>query len=173
MRISRTTSARWAPALALLVMLTGCGKDKDDAAGAPEVAVKSTAALPDLPDWAKPLMGKTLQDFPTSKACKGAFDVVKVRHAGEKPGVEAAGWAWLTEHKAAPVQLLFADIGGDIVGAGETSIDRPDVPKALSDVTTTKVGWRGVIRATSGKITALAALPDRSLCAVGTKDIGG
>jgi hypothetical protein len=171
MRMSKVTAVRWLPLLALAAVLSGCGKDRDDAPA--EVAAKSTAPLPALPEWAKPLMGKTLQDFPSSKACKGAFDAVKVRHAGTPSGVEVEGWAWLTDQKAAPIQILFVDIGGDIVGAGQTTMDRPDVPKAVSDVTTAKVGWHGVVQAASGKITALAALPDRALCPVGTKDIGG
>jgi len=159
--------------LAFGCVLVGCKEPGDDAPATPTPTVVSTASLPGLPAWAQPLQGKALTDFRSSTDCVGAFDVVKTRYTGAASGVEVAGWAWLKMQKKAPDHVLFADSGGGIVGAAETSMNRPDVPKALSEVGGAKVGWLGGVTRTTGNIRAYAVLPDQSLCQVGFKDIGG
>jgi len=68
--------------------------------------------------------------------------------------------AWLKSEKQTPEHILFVGPDNSVVGAGETTIDRPDVPKAVPEVTISKVGRRGIILAASGQMRAFAALPD-------------
>jgi hypothetical protein len=162
-------------ALALVpILLAGCGKDKDDeAAPAKNVSMVSTAALPPYPAWFQGFAGKTVDvNAKLDAGCRGAFDVVTVRHGGAQPGVEVEGWSWLDAEKQPAAQVVFADRKGAIKGAAETRLDRPDVKEALPDVTLIKVGWHGAISAESGVYTAYAVKPDGNFCRLASKDIG-
>jgi len=165
------------PVFALIlvpILLSGCGKDKDDAAApTKEVATISQTPLPAFPDWFQAFSSKTVDmNAKLDVGCKGAFDVVKVRHGGAHPGVEVEGWSWLDAQKQPAAHVVFADRKGALRGAGETRVERPDVREALPDVTVTKVGWHGSIGAESGVFTAFAVKPDGSLCRLASKDIG-
>jgi hypothetical protein len=147
--------------------LTGCSEHDDTAAPVGQ----SHAPTPPPPIWARSLIGKRLSDFPSSNQCLGAFDLVRTRHVDAEPGVEVEGWAWLKAEKAAPEHILLVDPGNDVVGAGETAMDRPDVSKAVPEVTAVKVGWKGVSTQTSGQMRAFAALPDGALCPLGAREL--
>jgi len=169
MRRPRASLAILFGGLALLgPILAACG-DKDDNTPA---ATSSAAPLPAPPAWASAYIGKTQSDFQTSKDCQGAFDIVSARHTGTDPGVEVQGWAWLTQQNAAPDKIIFVGPSGPVIGAAEINMDRPDVPKAIDTIKTSKVGWHGVVKATDGKVLAFAVLPDQSICQIGQKDIG-
>jgi len=159
----------WLVLAAAAAVLAGCHEQDDAPAGPGE----SNAPLPPLPIWSRSLIGKKLTEFPSSNQCVGAFDLVRTRHTAASPGVDVEGWAWLKSEKQAPEHILFVGPDNSVVGAGETTIDRPDVPKAVPEVTISKVGWHGVIPATSGQMRAFAALPDGAICALGAKNIGG
>ncbi len=166
MRIATSTLAG---GLTAALLLSGCGRHHHHAA---EAAPVTQAPLPTMPDWATPLIGKSvLHGFQASKACKGAFDVVALQHGGASPGVEADGWSWLTGEKRPPDQIVFVDDNNTIVGAATTVNERPDVSKAVKEVTVTKVGWHGVIGATTGTIHAYALLPGSTLCPFGDKTL--
>ena len=79
---------------------------------------------------------------------------------GGVAGRRCRGGAWLKSEKQTPEHILFVGPDNSVVGAGETTIDRPDVPKAVPEVTISKVGRRGIILAASGQMRAFAALPD-------------
>jgi hypothetical protein len=162
------SSARWLLLALTAATLAGCG----DSGDGPAPAGQSQAPLPPPPVWSRSLIGKRLTEFPASNQCLGAFDRVATRHTDASPGVEVEGWAWLKAEKQPPEHLLFVDPGGGVVGAGETTTDRPDVSKAIPEVTAQKVGWRGVVSASAGSIRAFAALPNGALCPIGAKDIG-
>jgi hypothetical protein len=162
--------ALWLSALGAASALAGCENHEKTASGAS--SGESIEPLPSLPAWAQPMAGKTFTDFKSSSGCEGWFDIVSMRHTGPSPGVEGEGWSWLTKEAKAPEHIVFVDSGGGVVGAGETRLDRPDVTKAKSEVTTPKVGWHGVIARSTGQIRAFAVLSDGSFCPVGSKDIG-
>ena len=156
----------------LALAVAACGKDPGDLPPpAPPAPPSTSAPLPAFPSWAQPLIG-TKAAAPTASGCLGAFDVVVTRHIGAAPGVEAEGWGWLSQSKAAPSHILFVDYESRIVGAAETVRDRPDVPKAIPDVSTQRVGWHGSIGLTNGDVKALALLPDNSTCLLGDMGVG-
>jgi hypothetical protein len=155
-----------------LALFAGC--DREAAKTQNEVTPVVMTPVPGYPAWSKPLIGtKVKEETSTTPECRGAFDVVKVRHLGPIPGVEVEGWSWLIAAKRPADHIVFVDRKDVVTGAGETSVNRPDVHAALSEVSQTKVGWHGEIGAIAGTMTALAVLPDGSYCAVGSKEIAG
>jgi len=155
-----------------LALLAGCEKEAEEKQK--EVTQVVTTPLPAYPAWAQSLIGSRIKADPSmASACRGAFDVVKVRHLGSIVGVEVEGWSWLTAAKKPADHIVFVDRNGVVMGAGETTVSRPDVQAAIPSVTQVKVGWHGEIDTNTGTITALAALPHGAYCAVGSKEIGG
>ena len=159
--------------LLALVFLVGCEKEEAREKQR-EVTPVVTTPLPAYPAWAQSLIGSHIKVDPsTASACRGAFDVVKVRHLGPILGDEVEGWSWLMAEKTPAERIVFVDRNGLVTGAGETTVNRPDVSAAIPMVTQPKVGWHGEIDTNTGTMTALAALPDGGYCAVGSKEIAG
>jgi hypothetical protein len=159
--------------LLALALLVGCEKEearKQHSEATPIV----TTPLPPYPAWAQTLIGSHIKVDPSAaSACRGAFDVVKVRHLGPSLGDEVEGWSWLTAEKKPADHIVFVDRNGLVTGAGETTVDRPDVQAAIPSVTQVKVGWHGEINANTGTMTALAGLSNGGYCSVGSKEIAG
>jgi hypothetical protein len=159
--------------LLALALLASC--DKEEAREHQrEVTPVVMTPLPAYPAWAQGLIGSRIKADPSNaSACRGAFDVVKVRHLGAILGVEVEGWSWLTAAKKPADHIIFVDRRDLVTGAGETTVNRPDVQAAVPIVTQAKVGWHGEIDTNTGTMTALAALPDGGYCTLGSKEIAG
>lgn len=154
-------------------LLAGCGKAENSAYTSSPRDQESQAALsqplPPAPAWASEVLGRPVSAVAKgSTTCKGAVDVVD-KHAPAKgpAGYEIQGWAWDTQGKAAPVRILLTDPGARVIGAGVINRDRPDVPKALVDVKTSKVGWTLVTRATGGMGAVVGMTSTGALCSIG------
>jgi hypothetical protein len=61
---------------------------------------------------------------------------------------------------------------GVVKGAGETTVNCPDVKVAILSIIETKVGWHGEIGATNSVFRAFAIRRDSRSYLLGSKDIG-
>jgi hypothetical protein len=75
----------------------------------------------------------------------------------------------LDREKAPPKQIIFTDSAGIVVGAAETTQERPDVPESVKDITMTRVGWHGEIQNATGRVNAMALESRNTLCRLGSK----
>jgi hypothetical protein len=125
--------------------------------------------MPPLPDWSRPLIGKSLNGlFPSRAPCLGNTDTIRTRYLGVPGGVTAVGWGWDPQAKAAPVRVLLVDESFLIRGAGVTGAPRPGVPKARPDVTTPNVGWEALAPRLVGPLDAWGVLADgKTVCKLG------
>lgn len=161
-----------------LLLLAGCGKPED--ARGYTGSVTSTAdteevktPAPPVPAWAAPLMGHSVREASKGTAvCKGMLDTVTRRHTGARKGSEIEGWGW-DEHGAMPLaRVLFTDAGGKVVGGATVGNPRPDVPKAMPEVKTPKVGWRGVADVVSDQVQAVGVTAAGGTCVLGETNLG-
>ncbi|MFN3583504.1 hypothetical protein [Phenylobacterium sp.] len=165
------------PAVAMLslAVLAACDQPKVRDQGPTATASVPVAAepLPAMPEWAAAYMGKGLRDvFPETGECVGNTDTVKTRYAGPPAGVAIIGWGWNVTEKAPVARIVVVDKEFTIIGAGETGLERPDVPKARSDVTSSTTGWRAVTTATSGGLDAYGVTNGgRGVCKLGHLDL--
>jgi hypothetical protein len=117
-------------------------------------------------------MGKDFSVLARSPGkCTGKVDLVSERHIGANPGSEIEGWAWDLDGKRPVSRVLLLDQSNRVVGAADAGRLRPDVPKAIKDVTTPAVGWKGVAHLTSGVVTAAAITADNTSCIIGSIDL--
>jgi hypothetical protein len=166
-------NAQNAPYLALAlsigaaVVLSSCGKEARE--DAPPTA---STPLPALPAWAAPILGKKVDAiYANSTACKGHTDL-KQLHDGSPAGFWVEGWAWDAAGKVPAARIVFTDSNTAIVGAAAGGVkDRPDVSKALPDVTSPKTGWAGSIEKSGGKVTAFAITADNKACQFDTVNL--
>jgi hypothetical protein len=119
------------PIVASLALL-GCGGQEQ--AAAPQ-------ADPRVPDWAQVYVGRNFVDvFQLNSDCIGSVDAVVERF--EDGGARIQGWAWNRAAQAPYPNLLAVDPQGVVHGAGATTVERPDVVEARSDVVTSpSVGY--------------------------------
>lgn len=164
-------------AAAAAVTLAGCEKGKDrtppPAEAASAAAPGAPAAgppMPALPTWAGEYMGKAIGSVYAGevKICLGNTDNVQQRYGGGAPGVQIVGWGWDTVAKTPIARVLLVDKDGRVAGAGETGLDRPDVPAAKPEVTSPKSGWAAYTRQTSGPIDAYGFIDGgKAICRLG------
>jgi hypothetical protein len=141
-------------------------------AAAPAAKPTTTAdPLPDLPKWAKSLMGQKLSDaFPVQVAtCLGNTDLVGMRYQGAAaPGTRVEGWGWDPAAKAAVARVILVGDNGQIVGAGETGLPRPDVAAARKDITSPTTGWQAYTPQGGGGLYGFGILGDgKTVCRLG------
>lgn len=133
------------------------------------------AALP-LPDFVASLQGQTFEalGLATVTGCVGTFDGFSNEFAGDPAGVRGFGWAWNSESSSPYDKILVTDEAGLVVGGGEGSFSRPDVPQANpEDITTDLVGWDAFIEALQGTVTAYAYdEAGATVCALNARTIG-
>ncbi|MDB5477172.1 MAG: hypothetical protein JWP49_2683 [Phenylobacterium sp.] len=151
---------------------TAGGPAGTPAAATPAAKATTTAEpLPDLPKWAKSLMGQKINEaFPVqTTACVGNTDVVTMRYQGAvAPGTRIEGWGWDPAAKAAVQHILLVADDGQIVGAGETGLPRPDVTAARKEVTSPTVGWQAYTAQGGGGLYAFGLLGDgKTACRLG------
>jgi hypothetical protein len=150
-----------AASMLALIGLSACGKPEDDGANADAL----TTPLPPYPAWAKPMIGQPLTKVLNGRGdCEGVFDVVISRHAGAHPGVEVGGWAWDKAGQRGVQHILFVDPDNKVIGAAEGGLLRTDVPKAMPEVKSPMVGWRGEIGATTGVALAVGIGANNGAC---------
>jgi hypothetical protein len=138
---------------------------------APEARVAPTRAepVPAPPAWAAQHMGKNLRaQFPKTGICKGNSDVVDVRFTGQPAGVQVLGWGWDVAKAARVGRVVLVDRSLNIVGAGDGGVARPDVPKALSEITDPNTGWTAVTALAAGPVDAYGLVGDGdAVCVLG------
>ena len=132
----------------------------------PPKPTTTTDPLPDLPKWAKSLMGQKLADaYPNQTAgCLGNTDLVGMRYQGAAaPGTRVEGWGWDPAIKAPVARVLLVGDNGQIVGAGETGLPRPDVAAARKDITSPTTGWQAFTPQGGGGLYAYGLTADGKL----------
>lgn len=166
-------------ALLVVSALTGCdqpkwrGKAADTPAAGGSAAGSAAGAMPALPAWAGELIGKPLKaTFPAEGQCVGNTEATGERYAGASPGAKVIGWGWDTAAKQAVPRVLLVDRALNIVGAGETGLERLDVPAARPEITSTTTGWWALTPSTTGYIDAYGVLADgKTVCKLGHIDL--
>jgi hypothetical protein len=141
------------------------------ATASPPAAAATAEPLPDLPKWAKSLMGQKISEaFPVqTTACVGNTDLVTMRYQGAvAPGTRIEGWGWDPAAKAPVQHILLVAGDGQIVGAGETGLPRPDVTAARKEVTSPTTGWQAYTPQGGGGLYAFGLLGDgKTACRLG------
>lgn len=163
-------------AAAAAALLAGCGKPENSAYTSKPQDEAQTAALktplPAAPSWAASVIGRQVSSIAKGQAtCRGAVDVTMKHGSGGRVGDEIQGWAWDMKGKQPPVRILLADPGAKVIGAGDVNRDRPDVPKAVTEVKTSKVGYTLVTRATAGVASVLGVTSTGALCTIGAAQL--
>jgi hypothetical protein len=77
------------------------------------------------------------------------------------------GWGWDVKAKALPQAVLLVDASGKIAGSAQPGVPRPDVPKALPQITSEKTGWDSVLPGKTGEVTAYLLLSTGEVCPLG------
>ncbi|HVW54954.1 MAG TPA: hypothetical protein VHC00_04680 [Rhizobiaceae bacterium] len=77
------------------------------------------------------------------------------------------GWGWDVKAKTLPKAALFVAAGNKIAGVAQPGVSRPDVPKALPEVTSDKAGWNGVLPGNTGEVTTYLLLSTGEACPLG------
>lgn len=131
---------------------------------------EAAAPMPDLPRWAKSMVGRPVKDVlpETGGTCIGNTDAVEQRYTGTPPGVAIQGWGWDMNARKAVARVLLVDKDGQVVGAGEAGLKRPDVVAVRKEVTDPSTGWRAVTPVTSGVLHTYGIVADgRTSCLLG------
>ena len=92
-------------------------------------------------------------DLTTVDSCQGGFDALRETDSG----FTVEGWAWDAAKKAVPEKILLADGNDKIVGTASSGADRPDVPAAVPEVTSSTAGWTGKLDSISDSGNDLVA----------------
>ncbi|MDZ4371053.1 MAG: hypothetical protein U1C74_06495 [Phenylobacterium sp.] len=180
-----STLLRTAPALATVLALTACDQPKwregsqgasGDPASAPATSAPAvrqipadTAGTPATPEWAKPLVGKTLREaFPKTGICKGNTDIIQKTYAGTPQGVQVHGWGWDDAKKARIERVVLVDKDFQIVGGGQGGVARPDVPTGLPEISDAATGWNADLPLTAGPLDAYGIVGEGdAVCVLG------
>jgi hypothetical protein len=93
------------------------------------------------------------------KACFGAFDAVQI--IPESGGGAAQGWAWDRVGRKPVERILLVNADDVIVGFGSGGWARPDVRKAVPEVRSKDVGWRGFANVSDNRPLSAYADLDR------------
>lgn len=103
------------------------------------------------------LVGSSSASYDTAKLleCRSFLDGVTFRYSAPKKGVRVSGWGWHGNDNR-PFDLVIAtDAAGNIVGASDTRIDRPDVRAAFPQLQQSLVGFDMNLPVESGTVTIL------------------
>jgi len=153
-------AGRWGGAVAVVAMLSGCEQ--------PDWLTRRDP-LPAMPAWAEPLIGRPFAAaFAATPDCLGNVDEVINRYGGERPGAKVQGWAWDARSKAPFGRIVVVADDGVIVGAGESGLERADVPTARPEVGSNLTGWWALAARGEGLVEAWGVRPDgRTACRLG------
>jgi len=100
-------------------------------------------------------------------ACWGFLDE-GVPVEGRAHAFTLSGWAWQRTGGRLPLRVLLAFPDGAVAQSAEFSVARPDVQKALPEITSLNTGWQTTIQAGSGvRLRAYAILTgEKTACAL-------
>jgi hypothetical protein len=164
------------PGLAAALALGSCDKPKNrpppppPSVAMPQAAARQGPPMPALPAWSAALMGKPIQTLYPGEhpVCLGNTDNVQTKYGGATPGVQIVGWGWDTAAKAPIGRVLLADMNGLVAGAGETGMERRDVPAAIAAVTSPRSGWAAYTSQVTGPVDAYGLIEGgRAVCRLG------
>ena len=117
------------------------------------------------------MMGQKLDDtYPNhAGACIGNTDIVAMRYQGAAaPGTRIEGWGWDPVAKKPIEHVILVADNGQIVGAGETGLLRPDVAAARKEVTSPSAGWQAFTPQGGGGLYAFGVMSDgKAVCRLG------
>lgn len=110
---------------------------------------------------------------PALRTCTGAFDPASIKVVGHHPaGIFFTGWAWDQQQHKPIKELVVIDEHNRVAGYAETTVRRPDVPKALPYVTAELVGWQAYAPYSQlGKKVHLAGVENQTITCFATTDI--
>lgn len=102
-------------------------------------------------------------DVARKSRCQGFFDTVTgvISSGSEANSAQgrATGWVWDNEQASVPSTIVISDEKGVIVGLGLTGYRRPDVSKAIPEISSPHSGWQGLVNGVAGSsLTAYAVL---------------
>jgi hypothetical protein len=133
-------------------------------AGPPSIPYELSTFSREQRGWIGRYLGDLAKVSPAN-SCTGAFDTAS--SDGVEGGAKVNGWAWSFNEKAAPSQILLADDAGIIVGLASGGFFRPDVIKALPQITDEKTGWLGYSKE-GHSVSAYAVIKGgREVCPLG------
>lgn len=166
------------PIVLAIATLSGCDKPKwqdkpasaAPAVGAPKARVVPVDAggTPAAPVWVQPLVGKSLRAvYPKTGICNGNTDIVQKTYAGAPAGVQIHGWGYDTAVKTRVARVVLVDKSMKIVGGGESGVARPDVLRALPEVTDPNTGWNADLPRSAGPLDAYGVTADDAVCVLG------
>lgn len=162
--------SRLAPALVFAALVVaGCSRPEFSQSNKTPT---STVPVPDLPAWARSFEGRKIASVGAQKlgGCNGFVDAVVGRYTGSRPGAQIAGWGWDTVAKRPFDKIVVTGDGSVVVGAGASGIERPDVPKVIPSITSTKTGWMAIVHESAGPIQAWG-VSGSTVCLLGRFDL--
>lgn len=103
------------------------------------------------------------------RACLGSFDQIEIPPDGA--GVSASGWAWDLSRRRPVDRIILVNSADMIVGFASGGWTRRDVRRALPQVQSKDVGWKGFAKLSGGgPVRAYAYLDQgRVACALGER----
>lgn len=134
---------------------------------------KSRDPVPDVPPWLRSIEGKTLAAvFSRQTQCIGNAEAVALTYLGPPGGAKIVGWGWAVRGRMSPPRVILVDGGSNIVGGGESGLERLDVPTAVPAVTSSTTGWWALTTRTHGRLDAYGLFPvRRTICKLGHVDL--
>jgi hypothetical protein len=163
-------------ALAVTCAMAGCDQPKwrGGAAQTEQKAAdhQSSDAAPAMPAWAGELIGKPLRSvFTGDGQCVGNTDMLEMRYVGAQPGAKIIGWGWDPAARQPVQRIILVNADYLIVGAGESGLERGDVPAARPEITSKTTGWAAIANAPKGAVDVYGVLGDgKSICKLGHLD---
>jgi hypothetical protein len=99
----------------------------------------------------------------------GAFDSVTPIPSQIRPGWRVSGWAWDRLRQTGPGTVILVDPTQRIAGVVKNPVEREEIPLAISEVRSSRVGWTGYVAGSVPKTLRAYLLESdgRSLCALG------
>jgi hypothetical protein len=104
-----------------------------------------------------------------ARSCMGAFDSVTPIPSQIRPGWRVSGWAWDRLRQTGPGTVILVDPTQRIAGVVKNPVEREEIPLAISEVRSSRVGWTGYVAGSVPKTLRAYLLESdgRSLCALG------
>jgi hypothetical protein len=134
---------------------------------------QSIDPLPARPGWLTSLQGRPLRAAFTREApCIGYTEVVAMTYKGAPSGAKIIGWGWSSEGRRPPPRILLVDASSNIVGGGESGLERLDVPTAKPAISSKNTGWWALTTQQHGRLEAYGLLADgQTVCRLGGIDL--
>ena len=101
-------------------------------------------------------------------SCIGKIEEVRALDLGVASGTAVAGWAWNGAEGHGPVEMVFTDESGTVVGFAREATQRTEEMAAQPDARSDQVSWSGFASLNGGSDLLAYAVSDdaRTACAV-------